>query len=81
MRDGRVGARVTIGAWAVGDAELESGGGTRRRRRREEARGGGRRALATSLAALRRPETKRVDPMASLVKSLRESQFYEAARG
>ena len=84
MLDGRVGARVTIGAWAVGDAELESGerDSEEEEEEEEEARGGeSRRALATSLAALRRTETKRVDPMASLVKSLRESQFYEAARG
>jgi TATA-binding protein-associated factor Taf7 len=77
---------VTIGAWAVGDAELESGEGDseeEEEEEEEEAREGGEstRALATSLAALRRTETKRVDPMASLVESLRESRFYEAARG
>ena len=35
---------------------------------------------AVSAAALRRTTARRVDPMASLVRSLRESAFYDAPR-
>ena len=78
MTRGRVGTRVTLGGKAVAAGMLNPEGAPVPAADAEF--GDAVTVPAVSAAALRRTTARRVDPMASLVRSLRESAFYDAPR-
>ena len=78
MTRGRVGTRVTLGGKAVAAGMLDPEGAPVPAADAEF--GDAVTVPAVSAAALRRTTARRVDPMASLVRSLRESAFYDAPR-
>ena len=78
MPRGRVGTRVTLGGKAVAAGTLDPEGAPVPAADAEF--GDAVTVPAVSAAALRRTTARRVDPMASLVRSLRESAFYDAPR-
>lgn len=76
MTRGRVGTRMTLGGRAIAEGMLDAEGAPVPM---ADAEFGAAIAVpAVSAAALRRTTGRRVDPMASLVRSLRESAFYDA---
>ena len=76
MTRGRVGTRMTLGGRAIAEGMLDAKGAPVPPADAEF--GAATTVPAVSAAALRRTTARRVDPMASLVRSLRESAFYDA---